>query len=289
MLKLFSPGIRHMLLSTGYFALMNVCVKFLPRLPTHETVFFRALGMLFLCSGALIQARISPWGNHKGYLFLRGFYGTVGLNLYFYTLQAMPLASAVTLQYLSPIFSSVFALFLLREGVHPIQWICFALAFAGVFVIKGFETHIALLPFTAALGAAICSGLAYNYVRKLKDYDHPLVTVLYFPLVTLLLTGPYTLFHWVQPQGWEWLALILLGIFTYFAQIHMTHAYQAEQVAVVSSFNYLGAIYALGLGWLLFGELLSFGSAIGIGLIIVGVVMGANYKSLERWWLQRSH
>jgi drug/metabolite transporter (DMT)-like permease len=283
MAALISPGIRHMLYSTVYFALMNLCVKFVPRIPTHEAVFFRALGMLVLCAGAMAQAGVSPWGNHKRYLFLRGFYGTLGLNLYFYTLQAMPLASAVTLQYLSPIFTSVFAIFLLKESVRPLQWLCFALSFGGVLLLKGFEAQLPLNAFAAAIAAAVCSGLAYNYVRKLKDYDHPLVTVFYFPLVTLLLTGPYTLMHWVQPQGWEWLALALLGIFTYFAQIHMTRAYQAEQLAVVSSFNYLGAIYALGLGWLFFGELLSLGALMGVTLILIGVIMSANIPALERW------
>ena len=268
-------GIGEMLISTSFFALMNLCVRFLPRIPTHETVFFRALGVLCLAGFGLWQLKIPIWGQQRRWLCLRGLYGTLGLNLYFWTLQQMPLASAVTLQYLSPIFSSLVAIRMLAERPPRRQWLFFALSFAGVLLVKGFDPRLGWLPLSAGVLGALCSALAYNYVRRLRHSDHPLVTVFYFPVVTLCLTGPYTLTHWVRPQGQEWLWLILIGLFTHGAQYYLTRALQAEQIARVSQVNYLGLIYALALGYLLFGEQIPLLAALGMLLIVAGVVLGS--------------
>lgn len=252
---------------------MNVCVKLLPDLPLHEIVFFRAVIALVICAVLLKRQGISFQGNHKTYLLLRGLYGSGGLFLYFYTLQTMPLASAVTLQYLSPFFSILLALFILKEKPLVGQWGCFLLAFSGVLVMKGVDIHLPWLDWTAGIGSAFFSALAYNYVRKLKDYDHPLVTVFYFPLTTTLLLGPYTLTHWVWPHGYQWVILGLLGLFTQQAQLYMTQAYQNDKLSNVTVANYVGILYALGFGYVFFAERIQLGTLLGIALIVAGVLI----------------
>ncbi|PIQ24584.1 EamA family transporter [bacterium (Candidatus Blackallbacteria) CG17_big_fil_post_rev_8_21_14_2_50_48_46] len=273
-MKKWPAGIAEMLISTFFFALMNFCVKGLPGIPTHEMVFFRALGVFTLSGLSLWKLKISPWGQKKSWLLLRGLYGTLGLSLYFWTLKNMPLASAVTIQYLSPIFSTVVAIWLLKEVPPRRQWLFFGISILGVMLIKGFDTRIAWLPLVAGIGAAICSALAYNYVRKLRGLDHPLVTVFYFPLVTLSLVSPYTLTHWVRPHGQEWLWLGLIGIFTHFAQYYLTKALQAEKMAIISQLNYIGVAYALAMGWFFFHEQIPPLAILGLGLVIAGVVLG---------------
>lgn len=264
-----------MLVSTFFFALMNFCIKNLPEIPTHELVFFRALGVLVLSGSMLWHLRISAWGNHKPYLLLRGLFGTLGLGAYVWTLKQMPLASAVTIQYLSPIFSTLLAVWMLKEIPKRVQWLCFLLSFTGVVLIKGFDPRVAWLPLGAGILAAVFSAFAYNYVRRLKDHDHPLVTVFYFPVVTLVLVTPYTLTHWVQPQGQAWLYLALIGLFTHFAQYFLTRALQAQKMALVSQLNYVGVVYALLMGYYLFGERVPPLAVFGLFLVVAGVVLGS--------------
>ncbi|MGE3725303.1 MAG: DMT family transporter [Candidatus Sericytochromatia bacterium] len=274
-LQKWPNGVAEMLASTFFFALMNLCVKKLQGIPTHELVFFRALGVLLLSGGMLWYLRIPAWGNHKRYLILRGFYGSLGLSCYFWTLKQMPLASAVTIQYLSPIFSTLLAVWMLKEIPKRVQWFCFLLSFAGVMLIKGFDPRIAWLPLGAGILAAVFSALAYNYVRRLKDHDHPLVAVFYFPVVTLVLVTPYTLTHWVSPQGMDWLYLGLIGLFTHFAQYYLTRALQAQKMALVSQLNYVGVVYALLMGYYLFGESVPPLAVFGLLLVVAGVVLGS--------------
>ena len=69
--------------------------------------------------------KIYVFGNNKGLLVVRGVVGSIGLITFFYTLQNIPLASAVTIQYLSPIFTTILGIFLVKEKVKPIQFVFF--------------------------------------------------------------------------------------------------------------------------------------------------------------------
>jgi len=276
-----SSGAKYILLSSFVFALVNVGVKFLKHIPAYEIVFFRGLVTLVIGYILIRKEKLNPWGNNKKLLLLRGAAGTIALILYFYTLQNMPLASAVTIQYLSPMFTIIIAGLILKEYAKPIQWLFFAVSFAGVLMIKGFDIRVTITELVVGIISALFSGLAYNFIRKLKDYDHPLVVVFYFPLVTVPIVGIYSLFNWIVPNLLDWLILILVGLGTTIAQIYMTMAYQSDRAANISNFNYIGTIYAIAFGYFLFGELLNFYGLIGIAMIIFGVIMCSQWENIK--------
>jgi drug/metabolite transporter (DMT)-like permease len=268
------PGVRLILTATLFFALMQVGVKLLHRLPTVEIVFFRAVIAFVICLYFVKRKGLSLLGNHKGYLFLRGLCGSIALLLFFYTLQSIPMATAVTLQYLSPIFTIIFAMFIMRESTRARQWLAFAVALGGVALVKGFDPRVSMFHLGLGVASAMFSGLAYNFIRKLKDYDDPLIVVLYFPMVTIPLILPFVLVSWVWPTAWEWLVLAAIGVSVQVAQMAMTQAYQLEKAADITIFNYTGIIYAILLGYFIFGEALTIPALVGIVVVIAGVYLG---------------
>lgn len=273
----FHPVV-HMLLATFFFSLMNLSVKFLPNIPAVEIILFRALISLILSYVLIIQKGLNPLGNNKKFLMLRGFFGMLSLTTFFFTLQKIPLASAVTLQYLSPIFTVLFAVFFLKEKIHLIQLLCFAVAFAGVILIQGFDNRIDWFYLMLGILSAVFSGLAYNSVRKLKDTDHPLVVVFYFPLIALPFATVACFFNWKTPEGIEWLWLVLAGVFTQIAQINLTYALQHEKLAAISGLNYIGIVYALLFGYFIFGETYNEFALLGIFLVLTGVLLNFFIK-----------
>ncbi|MGB1247865.1 MAG: DMT family transporter [Chitinophagales bacterium] len=275
---MLSKGIKHMLIAGVFFSFMNLGVKYLKHIPSIEIVFFRALVTLIISFIMIKRANMSLMGKNKPILFLRGLFGVIALSMYFYTLQAMPFGSAVTIQQLSPIFATIIAVFILKEKVLKPQWLFFLISFAGVALIKGFDTRVSLPLLLLSLGAAFFSALAYNMVRKLKDTDHPLVVVFYFPLIALPVAGIFSAMNWVMPQGWDWLILLGIGIATQIAQVQMTKALQMESIANVSIVRYLTVIYALGFGFFLFKEKYNWLTIVGILLVVAGVVFNILYK-----------
>jgi drug/metabolite transporter (DMT)-like permease len=273
-----TKGVQYMLFSTFFFALMNVCVKFLSHLPPMEVVLFRSIISLVLSYAMIRRANISPWGNRKLILISRGLAGGFSLLMFYTTLQNIPLAGAVTIQYLAPIFTAVLGVFIAKERVEPWQWVFFLVSFAGVLVIEGVDTRISLYYLLIGIGSAFLSGVAYNSVRKLGKTEHPLVIVFYFPLVSLPLSGVFCLFDWVPLRENDWIWLSATGVLTQLGQYFMTRSYQIEKLARVANLNYIGILYALGLGFVFFGETFHVYSYLGIALVLLGVVLNMRYS-----------
>ncbi|MDA0196927.1 MAG: DMT family transporter [Bacteroidetes bacterium] len=273
----FSRGVYHMLISTVLFQFMNVCVKLLPNIPSIEIIVFRSLVSLIICLVSLKSQRISIWGNNKKLLLFRGSTGAVALILYFRLIQEIPLANAVILQYLAPIFVTLIGIVMVNEAVKPIQWLFFLISFSGIVIVQGFDIRIEFSHILIGATASFFSGLAYNSIRKMKTTEHPLVIIFYFPLVTLPFAGTYSAFNWVTPNGWEWLYLLLVGLFTQFAQYFMTKSLQSEELSKVSIINYLGIIFALIFGFA-FGETFNLMTYLGMATVILGVLLNIFYK-----------
>ncbi|MBB6609963.1 DMT family transporter [Pontibacter sp. Tf4] len=276
---MFSKGVQYMLLSTLFFALMNVCIKLVPHIPAVEIIFFRSVISVVMSYMVLRRQQVNIWGTHKGLLITRGITGAVALVLYFTTLQNIPLATAVTIQYLSPIFTTILGIFIVKEKVKPWQWVFFLVSFAGILVIEGVDVRISPFYLMIGVAGAAISGISYNIIRKLNTREHPLVIVFYFPMVALPFSGIYSLFEWVPPAGWDWAILLLVGVFTQLAQYYMTMSYQSEELSKVAHLNYIGIFYALVLGFIMFDESFTFGSYAGMALVLLGVILNIRYKS----------
>jgi len=280
--KFFSEGVRSMFISTLAFALANVFVKQVAHLPTMEIVFFRcAFGVVF-CYLGLRRANADWRGSNRKLLLMRGLFGTTALYLFFLTVQNIPLASAMTIQYLSPIFTTIIAIFLLKESVKITQWIFYALAFAGVLFIGQFDVRVSLFFLALGIISAFCSGVAYNLVRTLREREHPLTVVMHFQLVGLIVGFLFTIFDWQTPRGWDWLYLLLIGAASQFGQIFLTNALQKERAASVAIVNYTGLIYGLLIGWFVFGEAQTVESLAGMILVVIGVVLSVIYSKRRR-------
>ena len=280
-----SAAVMNMLLATLAFSIMNVFVKQLNRIPAMEIVFFRCLVSAAICFVGIGRAGVDWKGNNNILLIARGAFGTLALFTFFVTVHNIPLATAVTIAYLSPIFTTLIGVFLLGEQVRPKQWLFYAIAFAGVLVIKGFDSSVPLLYLFTGLVSAVGSGVAYNLVRRLKEREHPIVVVLHFQLVGAIAGFVFTLFNWVKPATvWEWFCLLMCGLLTQFGQTRLTKSLQAERIAHVSILNYTGMIYALVFGIFIFGEHYPVQTIAGIALVVTGVVLSVIYgqrKPLE--------
>lgn len=280
-------GISQMFISTFSFAMANVFVKQLSHMPVMEIVFFRSIVAGVFCYIGIKRAKVSLAGNNKRYLIYRGVAGTIALVFFFITLQNIPLASATTIQYLSPIFTATIAIFFLKESVKILQWFFYAIAFSGVLLIKNFDPRVSLLYLIIGIIAALCSGVAYNFVRKLRDTEHPLVIILYFQLIGLAFSLPVLFFIWQTPIGLDWLYLLLVGIFSLLGQVFLTNAFHREKAASVAIVVYTGLIYAISIGWIFYGEGQTLFTFAGMLLVVVGVLASIIYGKQQKVPVER--
>lgn len=275
--KLFQSGITLMFLSTLMFALANVFVKEVSHIPAMEVVFFRCLIAAVICLVGLQRARASFIGDNHLYLFLRGFFGTLALALFFLTVQKIPLATAMTFQYLSPIFTAIIAICFLGEKVKPVQWLFYFFAFAGVLFIAQVDARVSFFYMFLGILSAFGSGVAYNLVRRLKDDEHPLTIILHFQLVGVVAGFVSLFFVWEMPSGWDWFHLLLIGIFSQLGQIFLTGALSREKAASVAIIIYSGLIYGISFGWIFYDEPQSLSTLLGMLFVVIGVAASVLY------------
>jgi len=268
-----------MIISTLSFACMNVTVKYLVDFSAFQIVFFRSLSTLIFTLTFLLKNRIPILGNKRKLLVLRGLTGVTSMTLFFMSIKYLPVATAVSLRYIAPIFAAMFAVLFLKEKTKPLQWLFFFMSFFGVLIIKGFDTQISTYGLTLVLISAVFSGLVYTTISKIGMSDHPVVIVNYFMMIATLVGGLLSIAYWKTPSGSEWIFLFSLGVFGFFGQLYMTKAFQTTVTNQVAPLKYLEVIFTLIFGLLWFEEIYTLWSLLGIFLIITGLILNVVYKA----------
>ncbi len=267
-----------MLLSAVSFTAMNLLVKYLAHFGGGQLVFFRAVGSLFFTMSYLLYHKISILGNQKKLLIYRGLAGVTSMGLFFMSVNYLPIGSAVSLRYISPIFATILAVFFLRERVKPIQWLFFLMAFGGVVMIKGFDHNINSFGLILVLGSALFSGVVYVLINKIGHGDHPVVIVNYFMWISVVIGAILSAFNWTTPVGKEWILLLSLGVFGYFGQLFMTKAFQSQATNKVVSLKYVEVIFTIVAGVFWFADSYPFLSLIGTLLVITGLILNIWFR-----------
>ena len=113
-------------------------------------------------------------------------------------------------------------------------------------------------------------------VRQLSVREHPLVIVLYFPLVSIPTTLPLLIESMVLPRGLDWIWLLGVGLLTQLGQIWLTEGLAALPAARATSINYVQVVFATLWGVLIFAEPVTF--TVILGAIFV---LGATLISLS--------
>ncbi len=277
-----SPGILYMLASTALLALVNVAVKKLDGVPTAEIIFARCFISLSLTVWQLRRTHEPLWGPPAARLNLwaRGIFGAGSIILGFLALRVLPIGGAVTLSYLAPVVTAVAAIWLVGEPLRPWQWLFYGLAVAGVVLAKG-TAGLLSAGVLLGVGAAVSSGLSSVFLRRAGDKIAPLVPVFYFNLVPLAIASVWMLFDFKLPRGTDWAWLALAGLFTHVALWCVTQAFQEQQANYVAALDYLGLLYAIALGYFVFGDEVKPSVYPGIALVLLGVGLNAWYTSRQ--------
>lgn len=275
-------GILYIICAGFFFACMTFFVRLAGNLPTMQKAFFRnavavviAVVMLARSEGGFHIKR-SSWPG----LFMRSFFGTVGLICNFYAVDHLNIADANILNKLSPFFAILMSYFILKEKANKVEWLCVVAAFTGaLFVVKpsfSMEFVNAMVGVLGGFGA----GVAYTFVRKLgKQGERGPVIVMVFSAFSCICTLPFFIFQYEPMSAKQWLILILAGCSAAGGQIFITKAYTKAPAKEISVFDYTQVIFAALLGFVFLGQIPDWMSVVGYIIIIGSAVFKWNYMN----------
>ena len=263
-----------MLLAGLLFACMGGLVKAgAGHFSSIEMVFYRSLIGLLVLAGVTGSRGLRMTTPHWRVHVSRSVSGFAALVLYFYCMTHLPLATAVTLNYTSPLFLAVLSAIVLKETPSARLISALLLGFAGaLLLLKPTLAASQLLAGLLGLISGLLAGVAYLNVKQLGALGEPdWRTVLYFTLFSTLASGAWLAVRGFSPVTWDngWI-LIGLGLTATLAQLAMTRAYRTGKTLVVGALAYSTIAFSSFVGALAFHERLAWSSWLAIGLIVAG-------------------
>jgi S-adenosylmethionine uptake transporter len=281
------PAAVLMILAALLFATMGVTVKLASAVySTGEIVFYRGL------VGALTMALLARWQGDRlhttvpGMHFSRSLTGVIALMLWFYALGNLPLATAVTLNYMSSVWMALFllggAVLLGAARVDGRLVLAVLVGFVGVgLILRPTIAHNQLWHGLAGLLSGLLSAMAYLQVTALGRAGEPEMRVVFYFSFGGMLAGALlaTVEGW-HGHTWKGAGLLLAtGLLATIAQLLMTRAYAIGRPLVNASLQYLGIVFSFGYGVWLFNDPVTPLALLGMALIVVAGVVASRLRT----------
>jgi drug/metabolite transporter (DMT)-like permease len=225
----------------------------------------------FLIAG---HARFMP--ERLFLMLVRCLAGAAAVLLYFYSLQHLEVGLATLLNYLGPLFTTLFAAYFLSERPGPRTLLGMVLAFGGIALTLRAMPQGALLSLGAIAGllSALGQGGAVTAVRALRQSEEAFTIYFWFCIVTVACTLPLGWGHYHVPTPTDLPLLLGVGLASLFAQLLFNDVLGYVPAATGALVSPLTPAIAFILGALVLGEPLSWKIAIAANVAVAGVVLG---------------
>ncbi len=254
---------------------MTMLIKFLGEdYPAPLQTFYRnAAGLLVMLPLIARNPREAFRTTRPGLLLFRATAGTVGMILGFYAYQKMPLADANALSFTRTLWLVPLAAFVLKEQVGPRRVAATLIGFLGALLmlqpsaVGGFG-----LPAGAALSSALLIALTVTGM-KVMTRDHTTMALMSWSAVLgFVLTIPGAVLSWRTPSLPDLGLLSMLGVLGLMTQACYIKGMAEGDAMVMAPIDYTRLVFAIVLGYALFGEVPNSVTMLGAGVIIASTL-----------------
>jgi drug/metabolite transporter (DMT)-like permease len=265
-------GILYMLGATVMFSSTSAAAKWLvATYPPGEVLFFRQVMSLLVCALIVLPAagmgvfRTARLRDHGVRSAIQG--GAQLCLLIAFT--AMPLASAMAINFSSPLFATLLSAIFLREAVGLARALALTAGFAGVLIVTEPGAGTFQVAALFALANAVMYGSIATVVRGMSATESTETLIMYQMVLLTLLFLPLLLFGFVMPTPLDATIMLLSGVVNGIGQYLWTRAITLAPTSAVTPFYYFSLVWAMILGFAIWGDIptaaLLTGSAIVVG------------------------
>lgn len=268
-----------------------VIFSIVPRLSKPEYGFGYHAFQIMLCYSAIATACMLPWAFKQGKAGLKTTrkksyiqraileYGSFTLS--FYSLSYVDkinftLPMHTSLNFITPIFATIAAIFILKEKGHGHTWFTLIAGIVGVLVIM----RPGMIPLSPGvlyvLGAALGFSLCGIVIKQLSVTESPQHIAFYMLAMTTILALPAGIMQWKAPSAEGWFWLLLIGVIAYLQQIYVAKAIAKVPFLVLIPLNFTSLLFSTILGYTLYNHSLDRYTLIGSLIILLSTIYNAS-------------
>jgi drug/metabolite transporter (DMT)-like permease len=182
----------------------------------------------------------------------------------------LPLATATTIMFLTPILVTLLSIAILGEKVGIRRWTGIGIGFLGAVIVvqpwgslgTTFTTGILFLL------AAAFTNASYQIATRQVRFDDPLTSLLFTAAGGALVTSILVPAHWQTPDAFGWCLMVGSGIAGALGHFFIIRAFRYAPASVVAPFSYTSLLWATLFGFLIWGQLPDLPTWIGAGFIV---------------------
>jgi drug/metabolite transporter (DMT)-like permease len=249
------------------------CKSFTDELHAVQLVWGYFIGILVTLSLYFI-VRLESWlglirTNRPILQWMRGAYLAGSIMCLFVGLTFLPLAEAIAIGFMAPLFITGLSMPLLREKVSVHRWIAVIAGLVGVCIIvrpgSGLWQWAAAMP----LIGAVCFALYQITTRMLTATEKTHSILFYTALTGAVWSTAVVVFFWRTPQLTHWGVFFGTGVLGAAAHLCLVNAFSLAEASLIAPFNYTKLLWVSILGYLLFDDMPTVNTLLGSIVIIV--------------------
>lgn len=235
-------------------------------------IFFLAMliGFLGILPWTIAKKTYSTTRSDFSFFGIRGVLGTTGMLMWFYVLQIIPATEATALSYTTPLFSTIIAVWMLREIFNRKDALALILGFAGAMIVL--RPGLEMIKIGAVL--AIIMAIVWAFIDVTAKMQAarilPSNQALYVRFFMTLCSMPFALKVWVDPTLKQWGLILLIGVVFLINVITIFQAYRHASIVTLAPFRFWRLVFMAFFAWALFGETLDMWVVFGSVVILVG-------------------
>jgi drug/metabolite transporter (DMT)-like permease len=265
-----AAGVGLMLTGVGIFAINDALGKWV--LATHsvgQLLLIRSIVALLLLTPFIWQAGIAAFraAPRPGLQIMRVILSTLEVAMFFWAVSYLPLADTVTFYLAGPIYVTALSVLLLGEAVGWRRWTAVVIGFAGVLIALRPSAATVTLPALIALTGSVFFAFLMIATRLLHQTSN---TVLVAGQITgtLLFGLVVAPFGWVTPSWLDFSLMVVFGVLSIVALACVNYALKLAPASVVAPYQYTFILWAVALGYLMFGDVPDVFTLAGAAVII---------------------
>jgi drug/metabolite transporter (DMT)-like permease len=265
-------GVLTMAAGMASFVSNDALVKFVSEsLPAAQLIFLRGvfatLLVLAISQAMGATARIRTLADRK--VVIRAALDAFATMTYLTSLFHLPIGNATAINMATPLFITLFAVIAFKEQVGAGRWMAIATGFVGVLLVvqpsgEAFNAYALL-----CLGGTLLHASRDLTTRMIDKSIPSILITLSTALAVTLLSGIFSLFGEWKPVTWQQLGLLAAAsVFLSGGYYLLTVSMRGGEMSVIAPFRYAGLLFALVLGFLVWGDVPNPLAWAGIALLV---------------------